>query len=411
MSKKSLIIIISLTLGLLLVVLVGYYFIIQNSESDGNETTTGFKNFFPFGGNDTPIQTATTGNEPEPEEPNFTQKLRKLSSEHVAGAGIVDVKNGLPLGRQGSVVRYIEKATGHIFEVELFSPRHDRISNTTLPVVYEAIFGNKNNSLIARYLKEDNQTIDTYSLTIKSSAATTTENNVSATVFPLNIKEVSVFGDSIFYLQENDTASVGFISNFAGTKKVQIWNSPIKEILSQYVNTKTVALSTKPAQNIPGYLYFVDTGSGQVRKVLSNIAGLSTLADSTGTTVLYLEQKGSAQMFAFDTKNKSTEALSPATFPEKCVWSKLSPSTVYCAVSKDSLGGESLTNWYKGLISFNDDIWQYDVKNNISGIIENLSYESGESIDVIKPVLSENEQYLIFINKRDGSLWSLDLTK
>jgi hypothetical protein len=38
-----------------------------------------------------------------------------------------------------------------------------------------------------------------------------------------------------------------------------------------------------------------------------------------------------------------------------------------------------------------------------------LSQESGMAIDVIKPILSDNEQYLIFINKIDNTLWSLDL--
>ena len=38
------------------------------------------------------------------------------------------------------------------------------------------------------------------------------------------------------------------------------------------------------------------------------------------------------------------------------------------------------------------------------------STETSETIDIVKPILSENEQYLVFVNKRDGSLWSLDVT-
>jgi hypothetical protein len=71
----------------------------------------------------------------------------------------------------------------------------------------------------------------------------------------------------------------------------------------------------------------------------------------------------------------------------------------------------SLTSWYQGTISTDDDIWKIDTKNNSSILIESLENDSGLKIDVIKPILSTNEQYLVFINKTDNTLWSLDLTK
>ena len=203
----------------------------------------------------------------------------------------------------------------------------------------------------------------------------------------------------------------GFISTFDGLKKKQIWNSPLKELSSQFVNAKTVALTTKSAQNLPGFLYFVDTGSGQVKKVLGNILGLSTLVNSDGTVVLYLEGSGISELSVFDIKNNSSQKISPATFPEKCVWSKKDKNIIYCAVPREYVGGNSLISWYKGTISFTDDIWKYDIKNNTSSIVENFGNQSNENIDLIKPLLSENEQYLVFINKIDNSLWSLDLMK
>ena len=78
---------------------------------------------------------------------------------------------------------------------------------------------------------------------------------------------------------------------------------------------------------------------------------------------------------------------------------------------KQFLEGNSLALWYKGLSFWSDDIWKYDTKSNTSSLIENLGSDSGQSIDVIKPILSDSERYLIFINKTDNTLWSLDLTK
>ncbi|MCX6701864.1 MAG: hypothetical protein NTX96_01555 [Candidatus Zambryskibacteria bacterium] len=406
MSKKLLIIIISVVLGFFLVSLIGYYFIIQNSADTSGGGNSIFKNFFPFGGN-TVAEIPVTGEpiiEPTPPEiSNYALKLRKISAEPVAGAGVLDFK-------AGTVVRYIEKATGHIYETELFSPNQNRISNTTIPMVYDAIWGNKNNSLIARYLKDDNQTIDTYGLLIKG-ISTTTENLVSAVKFPENLNEMSVFGSSVFSLEQKIDSSVGYISNFDGSRRTQIWNYPIRELLSQYVNAKTVALTTKPDQNTEGFLFFVDTGNGQIRRILGNVFGLSVLVNDLATQILFLDQGGAPQMFVFDIKNKSSISTTPTTFPEKCVWSKKDRNIIYCAVPQEFIDRDSLTLWYRGFVSFTDDIWKYNIKNNTSSVVESLVNESNEQIDVIKPMLSENEQYLVFINKIDNSLWSLDLTK
>ena len=185
----------------------------------------------------------------------------------------------------------------------------------------------------------------------------------------------------------------------------------IKELLPQFVNGRTVALTTKPEQNIPGFLYFVDTSSGGIRKILGNINGLSSLTSPDAGQVLYLTEDSDAILSIYNIKAKSARTLTPITFPEKCVWSKKDLNVIYCAVPRESLGGNSLISWYKGLVSFSDDIWKYDIKNNTADIAENLSAESGEPIDVVKLLLSDSEQYLVFINKRDNTLWSLDLSK
>ncbi len=158
-------------------------------------------------------------------------------------------------------------------------------------------------------------------------------------------------------------------------------------------------------------MYFVDPTTGAVRKILGNIPGLSAFSDPDGLQVIYLEQTDSAKLSVLDRKTGGSRSLTPATFPEKCTWSKKDKNIVYCAVPREFLDGLALTAWYKGYISYTDDIWKYDIKNNTSVILENLPNDAGNQIDLIKPILSENEQYLIFINKIDNSLWSLDLSK
>lgn len=413
MSKKFIFILISAVLGLLLLSLIGYYFIIQNGNvNNADGTTSGFRSFFPFGGDSVPTNTSTSTESTASETPNtnqtsFTLKLRKISSEPVSGAGVLDIK-------AGTVVRYIEKATGHIFETEMFSPKSERISNTTIPLVYDAVWGGGAGSLVARYLSDDGFTVDTYSLVLKNATTSTASgatSTLSGIAFPKGILDVSSFGTSVFYLQQGETLTQGLVSSFDGSKKKLIWNSEIKEINSQFVNEKTVALNTKPYQGVNGYLYFVDTGNGQIKSVLPATPGLSSIVSTDTNLIFYLRQDSRLESYAFDRRNNSRTKVTPATFPEKCVWSKKEKNIMYCAVPQETLDSASLTSWYQGLVSYRDDIWKYDVENGISVLLANISYEGGEPIDVIKPTLSDNEQYIVFINKIDNSLWSLDLTK
>lgn len=408
MSKK-LIIIISAVLTLLFLCLLGYYFIINNGGKDGGGIVDSIKTFLPFGGEPTQNNEPKTENkgEEKSEKENtnntvFTQKLRKISSLPVSGAGTTDIK-------AGTIVRYIEKATGHIYEVELFSPKQTRISNTTIPLSYEAVWGNKATSFVVRYLNEEVGSVDTYLMTLK--AGTTTESSLSIMQLQANIDNVSTSGDSFFYLRKNINGSNGLISTFDGKKIKEIWNSPIKNLLVQYVNKNIVALNTKPLENIPGYLYFVDTSNGNIKKVIGNILGLTSLVNGDATYVLYLSQGEEPLMYSYNTKANSSSPMSPETFPEKCVWSVKDKTILYCAVPKDGIRSKNITSWYMGQSTYSDDIWKFDIKNKTGEILSDINKESGEEIDVIKPILSDNEQYLIFVNKKDNSLWSLDLTK
>jgi len=422
MSKKTFIII-ATTLILILLALVGYYFLIRtNSATNSDGTSSNVFGFLPFGNNGVPAgggQIASTTIAIEGVQNNATnplntplQKLRQISAEPVSGAGTMDIKIGTSTKstQTGTVVRYIEKATGHIFMADLFDTVQDRISNTTIPLAYDAIWGNSNNSLIARYLEENNQTVDTYSLTLKNTS-TTTENTISGIKFPANISDVSVLGANVFYLQESATGSTGYISNFSGSSRKQVWASQIRDVLGQFVNTNTVAIATKPLQNLSGYLYFVNTSSGTVSKILGDVPGLSSLSNPDATRVLYVAQGNGISMYLYTIADKSSVNITPATFPEKCVWSKKNTAIVYCAVPEDGLSGSSLTSWWQGFFSTTDDIWQIDSKANTASLLANLSNLSGQAIDVVKPILSDNERYIVFQNRRDNSLWSLDLTK
>ncbi len=404
---KKFFIITSIILIIFLIALVGYYFIIKTNSQVSENIPLSIRNFFPFGGSAVTVDTPREVIPEENQNPvNFTKKLRKISSDAVAGAGVFD-------SLRGTTIRYIEKATGHIYDTELFSSRSERISNKTLPRVYSAVWGTSSTTLVATYLKDDNETVETYSLSLKQSTSTTDSGgvgyNITGSFLQFNIKTISPYKNTMLYSYVNDGRSVGVISNYTGGNKKEVWSSPIKEVLPQFITDTTVSITTKPSENVSGFMYFINTRTGENTKILGNIPGLSTLTSPDAKNVLVLEQgpNGDA-LYTYSIGGKTFTNMSPVTFPEKCVWSKKDTTILYCAVPRETLVNTSLTTWYKGLTSFTDDIWKFDTKNNVSNIVLNITTESGENVDVIQPQLSENERYLVFINKRDGSLWSFD---
>ena len=430
MSKKFFIII-TIILAIFVLALTGYYFIIQSNTPGSKVTTTSvFKNFFPFGGNTASVpttgttQTNTLTNEP-PVSTLVDVKLRKLYADPIAGFGDTETASG-------TVVRFMDTATGHVFETDLFSPRQERITNTTIPVVYNAYWGNDINSFITMYLKDNDRTVSTYSVYL--SRASTTRGSeggiklltntqvpsinlssnpyvISAIPLAQEVASISVLNSNMFYVVQSQYGSTGFISNLHGGKQKQVWNSPITEIIPQFVNDTTIAITTKPYQNVSGFLYFINTITGGVKRVLGDIPGLSTLVSPDAKKVLNFASGGGVALSVMHTDTQVQDTVTPTTFPEKCVWSKKDTTVVYCAVPHQILGEESLTDWYKGKKQFSDDVWKYDLTTNTSHVIENISTDTTDEIDVIKPVLTPNEKYLLFVNKKDGALWSLDLTK
>lgn len=95
--------------------------------------------------------------------------------------------------------------------------------------------------------------------------------------------------------------------------------------------------------------------------------------------------------------------------PEKCVWNS-SSTDIYCAVPKSTGSATYPDDWYKGEVSFSDQIWKIDPASGTgSMIIDPTTVSGGESIDGIKLALDAGEKYLFFVNKKDSYLWELSL--
>ena len=225
------------------------------------------------------------------------------------------------------------------------------------------------------------------------------ENSVTK---PLIIQLVKA-GTKIFYLLVDGGGAKGIASDPDGENKEQIFISSLGEWLVQRPQKGFLTFTTKPSADVLGSLYFFDTNNENMKKILGGVRGLTTLANNDMTKVLFSEN---LKMQVYDVKeNKSSNLL--RTLAEKCVWS-VGGVSVYCGVPIHPEDTHYPDAWYKGQVSFSDNIWKIDMENIFSESLTSDYFDI--ELDVIKPALSLSDDYLVFINKKDSSLWSLTLS-
>ena len=154
-------------------------------------------------------------------------------------------------------------------------------------------------------------------------------------------------------------------------------------------------------------MFFLDTTRKTISKLFGKITGLTTMINGGGTLVLYsTSTETGPKLSVIDLSKHAIKDLNTYGLPEKCVWSS-DNITVYCAVPNTISGNEYPDIWYQGLISFDD----YFVKiNTMTGEKITLTNSKDETpVDGTYLFLDKKETSLFFTNKKDSTLWSLEI--
>ena len=408
MSKKTHKILVASSV--FITILIGAVMVILINPTNNPKVTETKEKLFLFGqptppDDTTTIEPTSTGDGQDSDIPTpTTQKLMRLVDGPVAGA--VAITKG-----KETVIRYTEQKTGDIYDHSLNNKTSERIFQQTLLGIHDALWNKNGENMVLRFLKteSDQDIIKTYTV---SFGATSTDP--SGRFLPDNLLEVvlSPDGKNVVYLQKDNENAFVLLENWSGEKeREQVFTSSFTEWLMEYPKEELFALTTKPSYDIDGYLYFINTGEGTMEKILGEIKGLTTLVNPDATKVLYAKSgKNSHSLAIYNVTTKTETILGLKTFPEKCIWGDGENSNLlYCAVSDFGDNINLPDDWYKGKVSFSDDIWLINTETGKSGPVIKTGQFIKEKIDVIKPFLSPDNKHLLFINKKDGSLWMLKL--
>lgn len=317
---------------------------------------------------------------------------------------------------QETVFRYMNRSNSHIYETTTQNPIISRITNTTIPKIYKTIFSSDGESVVLQYLDEVNE-IKTYVADIDES--TSTPKTLSGTFLNRNIQEItkSPNTDNFFYLLKQPDSkyiniSNGYLFNIENTQNQDfIFESKLTEWTINWPTQNNITITTKPTAEEGGVMFSLNPNTGESLKILDGFAGFTTLSNSDLSKVLYSENVGGIlTLNVFNNELKTKTELRLTTLPEKCVWSELDLNIVFCAIPESLIGVGYPDIWYKGEISHIDQIYKINTETGLFQKIDGINTESStEQFDIINPQLTPDEDYLLFQNKKDLTLWSFDI--
>ncbi len=149
-----------------------------------------------------------------------------------------------------------------------------------------------------------------------------------------------------------------------------------------------------------------------MKSVLGGIKGLTgKMSRDTNKLIYSYKVQNTFGTSLLNLKDNSSQETIFRTLSEKCVWSTLRKNELYCAVPTEIPDAVYPDDWYKGKVSFTDQIWYLDTNTGEVHLVANLIKLSNQLIDATNLMLDPKENTLYFINKRDLNLWALDLNQ
>jgi hypothetical protein len=438
--KKILFIIFGLLLiGVVLFFVFGGRETITNLLNNENQFGTFFDINTPSANNFDQTPTSTSTPVINPDEKYVAPILRQISFEPVSGYTFYTTttteiltkldENNLEISEQvtstSTVIRFQERATGHIYDVFEFIFAPQLISNITIPRIYETLFTINKDQFVYKTLGSNNEQIISKRGILTFSTSTDETNNSIKTETELNTLDLSniiknmiynISSNQLIYSVEQNNTSTIFTSNIDRTNEKFIKNLPFNEFILSTINPNEVLITTKASRDTLGYAYILNTSTGSFSKVIGDIRGLLVNISKDKEWVIYSESTQSRPITRlFNTINGSTSQIVIDTLSsEKCVFAQTDSFKAYCFGALIYTSATYPDDWYKGKVKNIEELYEINLS---SGEVFPIFYFDDEEnnvirdFDVMNVSITPNDSHLIFQNKHDLTLWTIDLNK
>lgn len=401
--------------GALFVLLVIWFFFLRSPGLEPTDTTAQQT----FGTGETRTSVSPTGdtgsnNAEAIQSPTSQQRVFKISDGPVAGATFMQEARPTT-----TIARFVMQQNGHVLDLPIDSPGSvaRAISNTTIPGASEVVWemgsdATRQVALGAALRYTDQGLIKTVVLNFPAAATTTGVAPVRIQFLPDNIRSLAASpdGSSIVYLVSTVGGSDGYVARADGSNQKKLFSLPLSQVMLSWPSLGTILATSKAAAGVPGIAFSINATSGAISPILY-AAGLTATADRSFAQVVYQNANGISKVtYAHNVKTNLDRSLSFSPMPEKCVWSSLQLSTMFCAVPLSYVPENYIDLWHQGAASAADSIVSYNLITGVNTIIATPgTAEGGTASDIFQMALSADEKYLLYVRKGDRSLWGVRL--
>ncbi len=356
---------------------------------------------------ETPTEQQTprvTGRVPLPSIPELTTEeiAEEIKRPQIAGepeAVLMALADfpvvSLALNPAGNKVLFYKKDGGGLFVVDFNGKNQEKISNLTVVGLIDALWTRAGDRASVFYLDQE---------ILKSFVQIGTS---SVTALPQDLKSFSWSpdGKSLAYLVKKNNELSLVIADSAGRNPRTVYTTPIADAQLSWITSDRIAFQTAPSGLAEGFLFVFSRSNGILSRILGPVFGLTSFWSPDGSQVLTASTEANGRnlkMIIYDASGKAVFSITPPTLPEKCFWA--STTLLYCAVPQNNLANTVWPDDYlRGELNTSDRILLIDIKEKKVGEIYNSDF------DISDLRVTKNQDYLFFIDRKNGTPWSLKL--
>lgn len=317
------------------------------------------------------------------------ERLEQLTTRPVAGF----VATSTP---QGDLILYVERGTGHVYEVNVTTQTETQRAITTFPQASEAVFSPLGTALaITTFSQEGAQTAVSF-------LATTSHQELSPKNLPVHAENIA-FADeqTVRFTLEEEGETTGYAYDLEAGTRTTLFSIPFVDVMLRWnAPLEHIYAYTKPSKLLEGYAY--ELSGDALLPVPHTGYGLTALFNDEYQVVSTIEDEQFSTVALQDAR-RTPQAL--FMIPEKCTFTSSISSEIWCAAPLDNTGEDFLEDWYKGIVLSEDYLWVTNLSEGSSALAADLQELSGKIIDVLDIAATPDGRQLLFINKTDRSLW------
>jgi len=319
-------------------------------------------------------------------------KIKPISQEKVLAPTI---------GIDGKTVKYFSRTNGNIYESNFDGGGLKKISSVNLNNLIKAIWSPDKEKIIGIFSEKEK--IKKYFYDYVSNQTAIYNEGINYLAWSPDSKKIAYH-----FLDPQGGQNNISLANPDGTNWKNIFKTRLDNLIVEWPTKDKISLRLPPSGLAQGVLYALNAESGDFFKVISDAFGLYIKWSPKGDKILFSSTNSRGKNPALslsDEKGANFKDLKIGGLADKCAWSK-DDKTIFCALPQEiSQNATWPDDYYKGLVILSDDIYKINLeteqKTKIVGSSDAVSYDAQELF------LSPKEDYLFFINRSDGLLYSL----